>query len=172
VTVVTISNGTRRLPTSLYVPAGKRPWPTVVFASGFQQAPGYYDQREHDRQARLDQIQADREDERNREAALEREKPREQGGVYMWRDTREARQRQLEQLREQDRRDEEARAAQERLLREEDARDAAERRLALQREHEDRLRARGQHEEDQRYQREDNVPREEENHGTTRSIDE
>jgi hypothetical protein len=135
-------------------------------------SPGYYDQREHDRQARLDQIQADREDERNREAALEREKPREQGGVYMWRDTREARQRQLEQLREQDRREEEARAAQERLLREEDARDAAERRLALQREHEDRLRARGQHEEDQRYQREDNVPREDENHGTTRSIDE
>jgi|GEM_PF-1690000 len=135
-------------------------------------SPDYYDQRERDRQARLDKIQADREDERRREAALEREKPRDQGGVYMWRDTRESRDRQLEELREQDRRDEEARAAQERLLREEEARDAAERRLAVQHEREERLRERGRHEEDQRYQREDNVPREDLDHGTTRSIDE
>jgi hypothetical protein len=135
-------------------------------------SPAYYDQRDRDRQARLEQIQAQREDERRREAALDQEKPREQGGVYLWRDTPEARERQREQLREEERRNEEARIAQERLLREEEARDEQERRLALQHEHEDRLRARGQHEEDQRYQREDNLPREDEYHGTTRSIDE
>jgi hypothetical protein len=135
-------------------------------------SPAYYDQRERDRQERLDRIQADREEERNHEAALDREKPREQGGVYLWRDTPEARERQREELRDEERRNEAARATQERLLREEEARDEQERRFALQHEHEDRLRARAQHEEDQRFQREDNLPREEENHGVTRSIDE
>ncbi|HXP91587.1 MAG TPA: hypothetical protein VN931_11745 [Fibrobacteria bacterium] len=134
-------------------------------------SPAYYDQRERDRQERLDRIQADREEERNREAALDREKPREQGGVYLWRDTPEARERQREELRDEERRNEAARATQERLLREEEARDADERRLAMQREREEQLRARGRHEEDQRYQREDNLPREED-HGVTRSIDE
>lgn len=39
-----MDNGDRSLETALYIPAGSKPWPTVVFASGYDMNPSGYDQ--------------------------------------------------------------------------------------------------------------------------------
>jgi hypothetical protein len=122
-------------------------------------SPSYYDQREKERQAQLEKIQADREEERNHQASFERSKPRDQNGMYGWRDTREDRERERQRLMDEERRHEEARIAQERLLREEDARDQEERRLAVEHEREDRMRAEARVEEDRRHQEEESEHR-------------
>lgn len=115
-------------------------------------SPSYYDQREKDRQARLEQIQAEREEERNRMSSFERSKPRDQGGMYQWRDTRASREMARQRLLKEQREHEEARIAQERLLREEEEQDRLDRRLAVEHEREERMRAEAREEEDRRHQ--------------------
>lgn len=122
-------------------------------------SPSYYDQKEKERQARLERIQADREEERNHRASFERSKPRDQNGMYGWRDTREDRERERQRLMEEERKHEEARVAQERLLREEEQRDREERRLAVAREREGRMRAQAREDEDRRHQEEESEHR-------------
>jgi dienelactone hydrolase len=42
-----VVNGSRTLPTTLFIPPGPRPWPTVVFASGYDIEPAAYEQLIH-----------------------------------------------------------------------------------------------------------------------------
>lgn len=46
-TTIVVSNGSRTLPTTLTIPPGARPWPTVVFAAGYDIEPGAYEQLTH-----------------------------------------------------------------------------------------------------------------------------
>jgi len=115
-------------------------------------SPSYYEQREKERHSRLELIQADREEERGRMSSFERSKPRDQGGMYQWRDTREGRERARQRLLKDQRLHEDARIAQERILREEEQQDREESRLAIEREREERMRAEAREEEDRLHQ--------------------
>ena len=46
-TTIMVTNGGRTLPTTLTIPPGSRPWPTVVFAAGYDIEPGAYEQLTH-----------------------------------------------------------------------------------------------------------------------------
>jgi dienelactone hydrolase len=46
-TTIVVTNGSRTLPTTLTIPPGARPWPTVVFAAGYDIEPGAYEQLTH-----------------------------------------------------------------------------------------------------------------------------
>jgi hypothetical protein len=133
----------------------------VEFSANVQVAPGvtlelrspsYYEQRDKERRSRMDLIQADREEERGRMSSFERSKPRDQGGMYQWRDTREGRERARQRLLKEQRLHEDARIAQERLLREEEQQDREEHRVAVEREREERMRSEAREEEDRLHQ--------------------
>ena len=46
-TTIVVTNGGRTLPTTLTIPPGARPWPTVVFAAGYDIEPAAYEQLTH-----------------------------------------------------------------------------------------------------------------------------
>jgi hypothetical protein len=107
----------------------------------------YYQRREEERRQQREQLQAQRDQELRRQEALDREKPREPGSMYLWRDTPEQRERERQHLREEHQRREEERLARERLLREEEERDRQEHEILAQRRRDEENRHRAIHDE-------------------------
>jgi hypothetical protein len=76
----------------------------------------YYTQRDHDRQANLARIQADRESEQRHRDDYDRQKVRDPGSIYVWRDTREEHTKESQRLQNQQAAHEQDRAAQEQRI--------------------------------------------------------
>jgi hypothetical protein len=86
----------------------------------------YYTQRDHDRQANLARIQADRESEQRHRDDYDRQKVRDPGSIYVWRDTREEHDKESQRLQSQQAAHEQVRGDQERKIHSDEDQDRTE----------------------------------------------
>ncbi len=87
----------------------------------------WYDQREKERRENQERIQAERNAERERQEAFDRERQRGNLSPYFWRDTRDQHEQKRRKMEETRRLNEQVRANREQSMREEEARDREER---------------------------------------------
>jgi len=87
----------------------------------------YYSQRDHDRQANLARIQADRDKEHRQRDDYDHQKVRDPGSMYIWRDTRDEHDKESQRLHDQETQHEQGRVAQEQKIHDEENQDRAER---------------------------------------------
>jgi hypothetical protein len=111
----------------------------------------YYSQRERERLENQRRIQAERNADRRRQESFDREREREDGSFYFWRDTREQHARKHRRLEDRHRQNEQARANREQFIRDEENRDRDERNR--QRDEANRQKDERQRQEDDRRQR-------------------
>jgi hypothetical protein len=86
----------------------------------------YYAQRDHDRQANLARIQAERDNEQRHRDDYDRQKVRDPGSIYVWRDTRDEHTKEAQRLQSQQAENEKGRADQEQKIHSEESQDRAE----------------------------------------------